>query len=709
MKHIPLIIIVVTFTALATLYSVVTPLGEGPDEPGHARYMFFLAREWRLPVQQADAAKSDVPGEGHQPPLAYALVAPLAAWLPREERQFDMPGNPRFTWANSLAGPSTGSGGAAGQAVELNAVAHGSREYMPWRGFVLAWHLARLVSVALGAATVVFTYLAARALQDESEPNFFVLRLSSFVPLLAAALVAFNPQFLFISALVTNDALLVMLSAALLWLAVRRRTTDPSTQLRAGDGRRTIGAIVTYAIAMGLVLGLALITKQSAIILAPVAFLAVLEQSRLAAMPMSGRVGEWASGRVNATTSPHRPAIPSPRHPSALLRAGLVNLSIFAGATLLISGWWYARNWRLYGDLFGLAAFQAEFITQQFDATSAAAWVAALAQLHGSFWARFGWMNVAPPGWVIWAFMLVELLALVGWLRYLGERRTTLRQAQGRRNDERPFDAAQGRRTTNDEGRLFRPSSFVLRLWRWWPILLLPLLAFGWVVSFALTAGLVAWQGRLLFPALPALAILLAFGIAKVKGKRQKVKGFVLFTFYLLPFTLAALAAWLPFGVIRPAYPLHTLPEAVALERLGTPVYGRFGLANDPGAELRGWKLSGPTRAGDTPELTLIWHALGRQNRNWTVFIHLVDAQEQIVAEDNRPPQDDAFPMLQWVAGDWVEDRHPLALPASLAPGEYHIRVGLFFPRTDRRAGVYSKRGTLRGDYLDIGTLTVRS
>ncbi len=245
MKHIPLIIIVVTFTALATLYSVVTPLGEGPDEPGHARYMFFLAREWRLPVQQADAAKSDVPGEGHQPPLAYALVAPLAAWLPREERQFDMPGNPRFTWANSLAGPSTGSGGAAGQAVELNAVAHGSREYMPWRGFVLAWHLARLVSVALGAATVVFTYVAARALQDErpqikdqSEPNFFVLRLSSFVPLLAAALVAFNPQFLFISALVTNDALLVMLSAALLWLAVRRRTTDPSTQLRAGDGRR---------------------------------------------------------------------------------------------------------------------------------------------------------------------------------------------------------------------------------------------------------------------------------------------------------------------------------------------------------------------------------------------------------------------------------------------------------------------------------------
>src|SRR5690349_2029196 len=149
-----LLALVVAFVALATLYSVVTPLGEGPDEPGHARYMFFLAREGRLPVQQAGAATSDVPGEGHQPPLAYALVARLAAWLPREDRQFDMPGNTRFTWANPAAG-----------AAELNAVAHGSREYIPWRGFVLAWHLARLASVALGAATVLFTYLAASAVE----------------------------------------------------------------------------------------------------------------------------------------------------------------------------------------------------------------------------------------------------------------------------------------------------------------------------------------------------------------------------------------------------------------------------------------------------------------------------------------------------------------------------------------------------------------
>src|SRR4029079_3383391 len=134
-------------------FSFVVPLGEGPDEPGHARYVFFLARERRLPVQHAALQQPDVAGEGHQPPLAYALMAPLAAWLPPDGQRLDQPGNVRFTW----------SGGS-----ELNAVAHGSREYLPWRGFVLAWHLARLVSVALGAATIVFTYLMAGGLERRS-------------------------------------------------------------------------------------------------------------------------------------------------------------------------------------------------------------------------------------------------------------------------------------------------------------------------------------------------------------------------------------------------------------------------------------------------------------------------------------------------------------------------------------------------------------
>ncbi|KPV51527.1 hypothetical protein SE17_20685, partial [Kouleothrix aurantiaca] len=293
MKYKSLFLIVIAFTTLAALYSALIPLGEGPDEPGHAAFAFFLAREARLPDQRA----GEVPGEGHQPPLAYALAAPLAAWLPHDERALDQPGNARFTWA----------GGS-----ETNAVAHGSREFWPRGGAVLAWHLMRLVSVLCGAATVVLTYGAARALLDErprtnDETARCVPGRQSFVPLAAAALVAFNPQFLFASALVTNDALLAALSAAVVWLAWRQRAA---------------GGLFGYALAMGALLGLALLTKQSAVLLVPIGAGAVLQRG-------------WRTGAARA----------------------FGGLAACGAAALLVSGWWFWRNVHLYGDPFGLALF----------------------------------------------------------------------------------------------------------------------------------------------------------------------------------------------------------------------------------------------------------------------------------------------------------------------------------------------------------------
>jgi hypothetical protein len=79
--------IVVLHVGLALAWSIVVPIGEGPDEPGHFNYALFLAREGRLPVQQADPHASDVPGEGHQPPLAYWLMQPAVRWLPDDQRR----------------------------------------------------------------------------------------------------------------------------------------------------------------------------------------------------------------------------------------------------------------------------------------------------------------------------------------------------------------------------------------------------------------------------------------------------------------------------------------------------------------------------------------------------------------------------------------------------------------------------------------------
>ncbi len=57
--------------------------------------------------------------------------------------------------------------------------------------------------------------------------------------------------------------------------------------------------------------------------------------------------------------------------------------------------------------------------------------------------------------------------------------------------------------------------------------------------------------------------------------------------------------------------------------------------------------------------------------------------------------------------GDWVADRHRLALPADLA-GAYTLRAGIYDPsRENQRAGVYDAKGELIGEWLDLGRIIV--
>jgi len=603
-SHFPLYALLLLFLLSATLYNIVVPLGEGPDEPGHMAYVLFLAREGRLPRQHAAVGQVDVPGEGHQPPLAYLSALPAVAWLPPAEREFFLSDNPDSLW-NSGSEPA--------------AFMRSSQEYWSWRGVVLAWHLARGVSTLLGLVTLVCTWKAAHALVQSdrtTQPS------RAYLPLPATAFVALNPQFLFTSALVTNDALLTALSAGLFWLAV-----SPSAVSHRHH----------WSLLAGGLFGLALLTKQSALLLAPLL---------LWASWRAGSGNWWATTRIVIT---------------------------WAAVALLLAGWWYARNWQLYGDPFGLGVFRDEFMTQAFNWRSPAAWRAALVQLYASFWARFGWMSLHPPAWVIRVYALVGLIALGGLVLYLGCR---LRAGELRRHSLRSIVDSS-----------------------WVAVLLLPLSALAWTVSFALTAGLVAWQGRMLFPALPAIAILPAVGWMPLP---RLVTGAGLVG-------LLALALYLPLGVIRPAYEWRTLPPQQAQARLEQLVTARFAQSWERGVELRGWRLGGIARPGETITVTLTWHALEPIPQDWTVFVHLVDDAGRIVAEDNQRPQGGAFPLPRWTPGDWVEDPHPLWLPADLPPGQYELRAGLYLPEErGRRQYTRTVTGDPVTDAVTLGVIEVR-
>ena len=73
--------IAIIFSILASIYSIVTPIFESPDELWHYPFVWRLARTWELPVQ--DPANPQLwRQEGGQAPLYYALGALLTGYIP---------------------------------------------------------------------------------------------------------------------------------------------------------------------------------------------------------------------------------------------------------------------------------------------------------------------------------------------------------------------------------------------------------------------------------------------------------------------------------------------------------------------------------------------------------------------------------------------------------------------------------------------------
>ena len=124
--------ILAIYLLLAVGYSVALPLGEAPDEADHYAYIVYLGQNRTLPVGPEVT-------QGKHPPLYHAAAAALTAWTGLDFT---------FLRSNPDALP-------LGPDKPPNFFVHTTLESFPWRGGALALHLARLLSVALGAVTVL--------------------------------------------------------------------------------------------------------------------------------------------------------------------------------------------------------------------------------------------------------------------------------------------------------------------------------------------------------------------------------------------------------------------------------------------------------------------------------------------------------------------------------------------------------------------------
>jgi hypothetical protein len=313
---------------------------------------------------------------------------------------------------------------------------------------------------------------------------------------------------------------------------------------------------------------------------------------------------------------------------------GVITFSVAAA----ISGWWFLRNFQLYGDWLGWNAFLATVGARPHPATLAQLWGERVGFVQ-AYWGLFGGVSVAMADWIYAALNVMAGVGAVGavgaGLQALARRRVTVTGAVA------------------------------------WA------LAAGWLGL--ILVGLVRWtsltwasQGRLIFPAIAAIGLLVAAGLR--------------FWRWWLPAVavggMALLTVALPFTLIGPHY--ASPPALTEAERANAsidhPLADGAGVSFGGEMRLLGYDLfDGAAQPGQALRLRLYWQSEIAMDRNWSIFMHVVDEAGVIVAQRDRYPGNGALATTLLVPGQTWADDYVIPIPdAAYAPVEARFVVGLY-------------------------------
>ena len=105
-------------------------------------------------------------------------------------------------------------------------------------------------------------------------------------------------------------------------------------------------------------------------------------------------------------------------------------------------------------------------------------------------------------------------------------------------------------------------------------------------------------------------------------------------------------------------------------------------------------------KPGNTLHLTLYWQPREETDASYTVFAHLLDAEEQIWGQMDSIPLRGEAPTTSWVSGEVIVDGYDLVVDPQAPPGNYMIEIGMYDAVTGQRLPMFVDGRRQDGDRL---------
>lgn len=163
---------------------------------------------------------------------------------------------------------------------------------------------------------------------------------------------------------------------------------------------------------------------------------------------------------------------------------------------------------------------------------------------------------------------------------------------------------------------------------------------------------------------------------------------------------------------------LIVLPTGLSADDVPLPLAGEVRFA---GARLLGVAMGDPSAEGAPPMLVptaefqaggvlglrSFWQVDQPFDRDYLIFVHVVDAGGGRPTQRDAAPWQGRFPTTTWRQGTMVVDANDVYLPPGLPPGEYRVIMGLYSPADGARPPATQDGAPLPDSQIEVARFRV--